>query len=97
MCAAAGFGDRLGGIWEISLSAGSCGRTAWLPAAAATAGFGARPADVPVFALLASQLLNAPGTLAPAPIAAAATASLIRLTLARRPARRCLATCAALT
>jgi hypothetical protein len=29
MGAAAGFGDRLGGIWEISLSAGSCGRTAW--------------------------------------------------------------------
>ena len=54
-------------------------------------------ADVTVFALLASQLLNAPGTLAPAPIAAAATASLTPLTLARRAAPRCLATCAALT
>ena len=54
-------------------------------------------ADVTVLALLASQLFNLPGTLAPAPIAGAATASLIRLTLARRAARRCLATRAALT
>jgi hypothetical protein len=39
----------------------------------------------------------APGTLAPAPVAAAAAASLIRLTLARRAGRRCLAARAALT
>jgi hypothetical protein len=92
-------------VWTALFTVAATGRLArWIPApprlapaAAATAGFGAMAADVTVFALLASQLLNAPGTLAPAPIAAATTASLIRLTLARRAARRCLAARAALT
>jgi hypothetical protein len=92
-------------VWTALFTVATTGRLArWLPgrprlapAAAATAGFGAMAADVTIFALLASQLLTAPGTLAPAPIAAAATASLIRLTLAQRAARRCLAVRAALT
>jgi hypothetical protein len=46
---------------------------------------------------LAFRARLAPGTLAPAPVAAAAAASLIRLTLARRAGRRCLAARAALT
>jgi hypothetical protein len=61
-----------------------------IPAAAATAGFGAAFVDVIVLALLASQLISVPGRLAPVPVAAAAAASLLRLTLARRAARRCL-------
>jgi hypothetical protein len=70
----------------------------WLPAsarivaaAAATAGFTAVAADLVILALLASQLTSAPGTLDPIPVAAATTASLTRLTLARRAARSCLA------
>lgn len=69
--------------------------TRWLPvsprlapATAAIAGFGAAAADLAVFALLASQVASAPGALAPAPVLAAATASLTRLTLSRRAARR---------
>jgi hypothetical protein len=92
-------------VWTALFTVAATGRLArWIPgrprlapATAATAGFGAMAADVTILALLASQLFNSPGTLAPAPIAAAATASLIRLTLARRAARRCLAACAALT
>ena len=53
--------------------------------------------DVIVLVLLVGELIRAPGTLAPAPIAAAAAASLLRLTLARRAARRCLTIRAALT
>jgi HAAS len=78
--------------------------TRWLPASpsiaaatAATAGFGAAVADLAILAILASQLTSAPGTLAPFPVAAATTASLTRLTLARRAARRCLAIRATLT
>ena len=78
--------------------------TRWLPASpgiaaatAATAGFGAATADLAILAVLASQLASAPGTLAPLPVAAATAASLTRLTLARRAARRCLATRATLT
>ena len=52
--------------------------------------------DVIIFILLASKLVAAPGTLAPVPVALAATASLIRLILARRAGRRCLAVRAAL-
>lgn len=72
--------------------------TRWLPASprtaaatAATAGFSAAAADLAVFALLASQLTTAPGTLAPLPVTVAAAASLTRLTLARRAASKCLA------
>jgi hypothetical protein len=70
--------------------------TRWLPyrpglapATAAVAGFGAVTADVILLALLAAELAGAPGSLTPAP-AAAAAASLTRLILARRAARRCL-------
>jgi hypothetical protein len=66
-------------------------------AAAATAGFTAVAADLAILALLASQLASAPGTLDPIPVAAATAASLTRLTLARRAARRCLAVRAALS
>lgn len=67
------------------------------PAAAAIAGFGAVAADVAVFILLASKLASAPAALAPAPVLLAATASLTRLTLARRAARNCLTARAALS
>jgi hypothetical protein len=78
--------------------------TRWLPASprtapgtAAIAGFAAVAADLAVFILLASKLASAPAALAPAPVIAAATASLTRLTLARRAARRCLTARAALS
>jgi HAAS domain-containing protein len=78
--------------------------TRWLTASprtaaatAATAGFAAIAADLAILALLASQLTSAPGTLAPFPVAAATAASLIRLTLARHAAFKCLTTRAALT
>lgn len=67
------------------------------PATAAIAAFGAATADLAIFVLLASQLVSAPSTLAPAPVAVAAAASLTRLTLASRAARHCLATRASLT
>jgi HAAS len=78
--------------------------TRWLPArpshppaGAAIAGYGAAAADVIILVLLVTQLVSAPSTLAPIPIAAAAAASLTRLTLARRAARLCLTARAALT
>jgi len=81
--------------------------TRWLPAspriaataaaAAAAAGFAVAAADLAILAVLASQLASAPGTLAPLPVAAAAAASLTRLTLARRAARNCLTARASLT
>lgn len=67
------------------------------PAAAAVAGYGAVGADAVGLALLATQLASAPGRLAPLLAAAAATASAVRLLLASRAARRCLAARAALT
>jgi hypothetical protein len=78
--------------------------TRWLPVrprraptAAAVAGFGAVGADGLGLALLAGQMAMAPGRLSPVLAAAAATASLARLTLAGRAARRCLAIRASLT
>jgi hypothetical protein len=77
--------------------------TRWLPArprrapgAAAVAGFGAVTADGLGLALLAAQLATDPGRLSPALAAAAAAASLARLELAGRAARRCLASRASL-
>jgi hypothetical protein len=77
--------------------------TRWLPghpraaaATAATGAYSAAAADLAIFALLASQLASAPGHFDPAPVTAAAIASLTRLTLAPRAARRCLAASAAL-
>jgi len=78
--------------------------TRWFPACprvaaatAAIAGFGAVATDLSMLALLASQLASAPGTLDALPVAAAAAASLTRLTLSRQAAARCLATRATLT
>ena len=92
-------------VWAALFTVAATGRlTRWLPyrprlvpATAAIAGFGVMVVDVIVLVLLAGELIRAPGTLAPAPIAAAAAASLLRLTLARRAARRCLTIRAALT
>jgi hypothetical protein len=76
----------------------------WLPArprraptAAAVAGFGAVGADALGLTLLAAQLATVPGRLALVPAAAAAAASLVRIMLARRAARDCLAIRASLT
>jgi hypothetical protein len=85
-------------VWTALFTVAATGRlTRWLPVqpriastTAAVAGFGAAAADTAIFALLASELISAPARLAPAPVAAAALASLIRFTLARRAARRCL-------
>ncbi|MBV9382075.1 MAG: hypothetical protein JOY82_08800 [Streptosporangiaceae bacterium] len=78
--------------------------TRWLPArprrgptAAAVAGFGAVCAEGLGLALLAAQLVVAPGKLSLLPAAAAAAAATVRLVFARRAARRCLAIRAALT
>jgi hypothetical protein len=76
----------------------STGRlTRWLPdrprrapTAAAVAGLGAVGADVLGLTLLAAQLATVPGKLSPVLAAAAAAASLARLMLAGRAARRCL-------
>jgi hypothetical protein len=91
-------------IWTALFTIAATGRaTRWLPerprlapSTAAVAGLGAAAADVALFVLLASQLAAAPGALAPAPAAAAALASLTRLALAGRAARRCLAARAAI-
>ena len=78
--------------------------TRWLPVrprraptAAAVAGLGAIGADGLGLALLAGQLATAPGKLSPVLAAAAAVASLARLMLAARAARRCLAIRASLS
>jgi hypothetical protein len=49
-----------------------------------------------MLSLLALELATAPGKLSPLPVALAAMASLVRLTLAARATRRCLATRATL-
>jgi hypothetical protein len=85
--------------WAALLGMAATGRlTRWLPArprhgptVAVIAGFGAAGADLVLLALVAGLLALAPGKLAPLPIALAAAASLARLTLATRAARRCLA------
>jgi hypothetical protein len=86
-------------VWAALLAVAATGRlTRWLPrrprlapATAAFAGFGFAAVDTIMLTLLGAALLTAPGRLAPVPVAAAALASLARLTLARRAARRCLA------
>ena len=92
-------------VWTALFTIAATGRaTRWLPdrprlapGTAAIAGLGAAAADLALFVLLASQLAAAPGTLAPVPAAAAALASLTRLSLAGRAARRCLTARTALT
>jgi hypothetical protein len=91
--------------WAALLGIAATGRLSrWLPVrprraptAAVVAGFGAAGADIVMLSLLAAQLAIAPGQLSTLPIALAAAASCIRLTLATRAAHRCLATRAALT
>jgi hypothetical protein len=91
--------------WAALLGIAATGRlTRWLPArprqgptVAVIAGFGAAGADLVLLALVAGLLALSPGKLAPLPIALAAAASLTRLTLAARAARRCLAIRATLT
>jgi hypothetical protein len=61
------------------------------PTSAAVAGFACAVFDVILLLLLAHQLARASGTLDTTPVALAATASTIRLVLARRTARQCLA------
>lgn len=61
------------------------------PAAAAAAGFGAVGADGMGLMLLVMQLVTAPAHVPPVLASAAAATSVVRLVLARRAARRCLA------
>jgi hypothetical protein len=76
---------------------GSLGRRATLPpTAAAVAGLAAVVADLTLLAMIAGQVLTAPGSYAWAPVGLAAGASLTRVALAGRAARRCLAARAAL-
>ena len=65
--------------------------------AAAIAGYGAISADGLGLVLLTAQLTTAPGKLSPLPAVAAAAASLVRVILAKRSARQCLAIRASLT
>ena len=82
-------GRRLGGGFA---------RRAALPlAAAAVAGLAAVLADLTLLAILGDQALATPGPLVWAPVIVAVGASLTRITLAGRAARRCLVTRATLT
>lgn len=91
--------------WGAAVSIATTGRlTRWLragprraPTAAAVAGYGAVGADGLGLILLAVALATVPGKLSLLPAIAAAVASLTRLMLARRAARRCLALRASLT
>jgi hypothetical protein len=81
-------GRRLGG--------GLARRPALPPTAAALAGLAAVVADLTLVGIITSQALTSPGSYVWAPVVLAASASLTRVTLAGRAARRCLATRAAL-
>ena len=77
---------------------GGFGHRAALPStAAAVAGLAAVLADLTLLAILGGQAFASPGSMVWAPVIVAAGASLTRITLAGRAARRCLATRAALT
>jgi hypothetical protein len=67
------------------------------PTAAAVAGLAAVVADLTLLGIITGQALTSPGSYLWAPVIVAASASLTRVTLAGRAARRCLATRAALT
>jgi hypothetical protein len=82
------FGRRLGG--------GFGRRAAFPPTAAAVAGLAAMLADLTLLAILGGQAVASPGSLVWVPVVVAAGASLTRVTLAGRAARRCLVTRAAL-
>jgi hypothetical protein len=72
-------------------------RATFPPTAAATAGLAAVVADLTLLAIIAGHALTAPGSSVSAPVILAVAASLTRVTLAGRAARRCLATRATLT
>ncbi len=82
-------GRRLGG--------GLARRPALPPTAAALASLAAVLADLTLLGIISSQALTSPGSQVWAPVMVAAGASLTRVALAGRAARRCLATRAALT
>jgi hypothetical protein len=91
-------------VWMGVAALAATGRLArWLPdwprlapTAAALAGFACAAVDMILLLLLAHQLARASGTLDTTPVAIAAIGSTIRLALARRTARQCLATRASL-
>jgi hypothetical protein len=72
-------------------------RVAFPTTAAAVAGLAAVLADLTLLAMLGGQAFASPGSLVWAPVIVAAGASLTRVLLAGRAARRCLATRASLT
>jgi hypothetical protein len=82
-------GRRLGG--------GFGRRAALAPTAAAVAALAAVVADLILLGIITGHALTSPGSYMWAPVVLAASASLTRVTLAGRAARRCLATRAALT
>jgi hypothetical protein len=67
------------------------------PTAAAVAALAAVVADLTLLGIITYHTLTTPGSDVWAPVVLAASASLVRVTLAGRAARRCLATRAALT
>ena len=67
------------------------------PTAAAVAALAAVVADLTLLGIITGHALTSPGSYVWAPVIVAAGASLTRVTLAGRAARRCLATRAALT
>ena len=67
------------------------------PTAAAVAALAAVVADLTLLGIIAGHALTSPGSLVWVPVIVAASASLTRVTLAGRAARRCLASRAALT
>ena len=67
------------------------------PTAAAVAALAAVVADLTLVGIITGHALTSPGSYVWAPVVLAASASLTRVTLAGRAARRCLATRAALT
>ena len=67
------------------------------PTAAAVAALAAVVADLTLLGIITGHALTSPGSYMWAPVVLAASASLTRVTLAGRAARRCLATRAALT
>jgi hypothetical protein len=86
------------GLWMALAAVAATGRlTRWLPdrprfatAVAAAAGFASVAFDAILLLLVVRQLARASGTLDTTPVALAAAASTVRLTLARRAGRRCL-------
>jgi hypothetical protein len=72
-------------------------RASFPPTTAAVAGLAAVVADLTLLAIIGGHALTSPGSSTWAPVMLAVGASLTRITLAGRAARRCLATRAALT